>query len=116
MLRNPGIARLCLRAHELHRWAHVCALLFALWPAQSLAEPVAPELFCSVYPTIPDCEGKIVNCAQCHVSVAPVAWNGYGQAVLAKLSSDVAFEQALPDAVHAIEQEDSDGDGLTNLR
>ena len=94
----------------------LCSVLLGAWPARVHARPVAPELLCGVYPTIPECSGKIVNCAECHVSAYPPSWNSFGLAVKAKLAAGTTFEQALPAALRAVEQEDSDADGLANLR
>jgi len=98
------------------RWLLLSLLLCGVWQGPARARPVAPELLCQTYATIPECSGKVVNCGQCHTSTYPPSWNSYGLSVIAEMARDVEFEQALPDALRAVEQDDADGDGLTNLR
>jgi hypothetical protein len=79
------------------------------------AIPEAPHAFCGVYPDAPACAGALPRCTLCHVSTSPPAWNPFGQAVKKGIAKDDrAFADALPDALHAVETEDSDGDGLSN--
>ncbi len=77
------------------------------------ALPTGPRLFCEAYPDAPDCSGRVVACTQCHT--APPAWNDYGTAVLLALPG--AFDGAgnLATALAAVEGDDSDGDGVSNL-
>lgn len=98
-------------AQRLAPWL-VCGLLAA---SSAQAKPVAPELVCRSYPNIPDCAGALVTCSHCHTSVYPTAWNAFGASVKSQLAPDAAFEDALPDALGLLEQEDADGDGLSNL-
>lgn len=83
-------------------------------PAPALAKPTAPRVFCDTYPSSPSCAGRLVTCATCHDSTAPVAWNAYGLAVAAALRGD--FDTSLPAALRSIEAADADGDGETNAQ
>jgi hypothetical protein len=82
----------------------------------ALARPTAPELLCQTYPDLPRCAGAVVNCSVCHTSTDPPAWNAFGQALGRKIERGYPFEQELPKALHALEADDSDGDGLANLK
>ncbi len=95
----------------LSLWLMATVLVAATWPSSSLAKPVGPRLTCAHYPDIPACRGKIVACTQCHV--APPELNSYGESVLFALEGP--YEDALDDALVAVEGDDSDGDGLSNL-
>lgn len=78
------------------------------------AKPVGPRLACQHYPDAPMCRGAVVSCAQCHTS--PPELNGYGGDVSAALeASDLVYEDDLGAALLAVEGNDSDGDGLSNL-
>jgi len=90
-------------------------LLALLLPASALARPSAPELFCATYADSPLCASATVACTTCHVAAGPPSRNEFGQDVDAARASGVPFDEALPDALHAVEPLDSDGDGLDNL-
>ncbi len=79
--------------------------------APAAAEPVGPRLFCAHYADAPACRGFVVACTQCHT--APPELNDYGSAVAGVLSGD--YEDTLDAALVAVEGDDSDGDGLSNL-
>jgi Protein of unknown function (DUF1585) len=83
-------------------------------PTLVFAKPVAPRAFCANYADAPECRGREITCSKCHTSTQPVAWNTYGGAVLAELAG-APFETGLASALQGIEDDDSDGDGLTNL-
>lgn len=78
------------------------------------AKPSAPREFCSVYADAPECLGRTITCTKCHTSTQPVTWNNYGLAVMAELGGE-PFDDNLALALTAIEDVDSDGDGLGNL-
>ncbi len=84
------------------------------------ALPSGPRVFCDLYPDAPDCRGVVVSCAQCHDG-APPALNVYGADLDAALyEADPGFDLAqfdaeLPAALAAVEGDDSDGDGPSNL-
>ncbi|MBL8949234.1 MAG: hypothetical protein JNK82_00560 [Myxococcaceae bacterium] len=96
-------------------------LVFALCaPAAGLAMPVAPRAFCAKYPTAPACTGVQLACSYCHSS--PPGRNTFGAVIEAQLLpgtprplTEAVFEAALPNALAAVESNDSDGDGVTNL-
>ncbi len=71
-------------------------------------------VFCQVYGEVPECLGGIVNCAQCHESTAPPAWNAYGLQLIEQLDRERSFEVALLAALESVALEDSDGDGESN--
>lgn len=78
------------------------------------ARPNGPSLLCQTYPSAPACQGRLPDCYTCHTAVTgTVSWNAYGDAVRAALRGP--FDTALPDALHAVEQSDADGDGQSNL-
>ena len=83
--------------------------------APAWARPTAPVVFCATYADAPGCAGRVINCAQCHVSTAPPAWNAYGQQLIAALARDQAFEAALPEALASVEGTDADNDGELNV-
>jgi hypothetical protein len=86
----------------------------------AVAKPPGPSVFCSKYPTSPLCVGQLPACTTCHVAAPQL--NGYGTAVQQWLApgaprplSDGDFSTALPAALAAVESQDSDGDGVSNL-
>lgn len=91
-----------------------CSLAPGVIAGVAEAKPSAPREFCGVYADAPECLGRTITCAKCHTSTQPVAWNNYGLAVYGALDGE-AFEDNLGAALAAIEDDDSDGDGLTNL-
>lgn len=101
----------------MHRSLLVWSVLL---PAAALAKPPAGGVFCSKYPASPECVGRQPACAYCHV--APPQRNVFGTALEASLApgaprplSDGDFAMALPAALQAVEQQDADGDGVSNL-
>ena len=88
--------------------------------AELHAKPAGPMLFCEQYPDSPLCSGGATSCATCHV--APPERNVFGSAIEANLLpgtarplTDDQYAGALDDALLAIEDLDSDGDGFANL-
>jgi hypothetical protein len=90
-----------------------CAVAFISFASESWARPTGPRAFCEVYADAPECTGRSITCNKCHVSTQPVAWNVYGGAVLGALQG-AAYDDNLTSALRAIEDDDSDGDGLSN--
>lgn len=106
-------SRICsARTGRRSRWLASLLALVTLSAGSSLARPLAPQLFCQVYPTAAECSGKIAACTTCHQSQPPLL-NDYGMAILPFLRSD--FDRSLPAALAAVEQQDSDEDGVDNL-
>lgn len=88
-----------------------------LWLSLSLSahgKPAAPALFCDQYPDAPACSTGAVSCAMCHQTTGPPDRNPYGSDVGSLLDEEAEFEAALPDALLAAQDLDSDGDGLSN--
>lgn len=84
------------------------------------AQPPGPTTFCEVYPEAPACAAGEVSCSTCHVAAPSL--NAFGADVQAELLPDAPrplssddFTAALPDALAAVEDLDSDGDGVSNL-
>lgn len=78
------------------------------------AKPVGPRLACQHYPDAPMCRGAVVACSQCHTSAPDL--NAYGGDVAGALfEGDLVYEDDLGEALVAVEGNDSDGDGLSNL-
>ena len=91
-------------------------MLLAHAPSTVQARPPGPQLFCEVYPEAPDCVGGLVTCETCHTSTDPVGWNQFGAYLSARISgAGTDFESGLRDALLASEDEDTDGDGVSNL-
>ncbi|WP_164002334.1 hypothetical protein [Pyxidicoccus caerfyrddinensis] len=85
-----------------------------------LAKPPGPGGFCATYPSAPACIGQQPACTLCHT--APPQRNPYGASLEPHLApgaarplSDGDFSLALPSALRAVEAEDADGDGVSNL-
>lgn len=99
----------------------VCAGVVAtLLGGVALAKPPAGGVFCTKYPTSPECVGRQPSCAYCHV--APPQRNVFGASLESRLApgaprplSDGDFSMALPGALAAVESLDADADGVTNL-
>jgi len=97
------------------------ALTFtALVAVDAHALPDGPGLFCSVYEGTTHCTGSVVSCTQCHDG--PPVLNPYGMSVGNELWANPAynFDRAsyvanLPSALAAVEAQDSDADGVSNL-
>lgn len=90
-----------------------CAVLVSSAGTAS-ARPTAPREFCSAYADAPECNGRSITCTKCHSSTQPVAWNAYGGDMVAALAGK-PFDEGAASALAAIEDDDSDGDGLTNI-
>jgi hypothetical protein len=90
--------------------------IVALGAGSAGARPTAPAILCQTYADAAECSGKVANCNACHVSTNPARWNAYGLAVSGALNREIAFEAALPEALHLVETQDADNDGLSNLR
>lgn len=98
----------------MSRFFFVGSLLGALGiSALAEARPTGPMLFCEGNPSAPLCSGQTISCNYCHTSTAPVSWNTYGLAVIGELSGK-DFDKSLLDAVKAIADQDTDGDGVSN--
>lgn len=102
------------------RWT-LLPLALALAPVDALALPVAPQALCDRYPDAPRCIAGLPSCTFCHAG-APPERNVFGQAVEAELLPGAPrplsiddFLGALPTALEAVEEQDADGDGYTNL-
>ncbi|XXX82459.1 hypothetical protein WMF30_27270 [Sorangium sp. So ce134] len=83
------------------------------------ARPPAIQLFCESYSNTRLCAASRVDCSLCHTRTeSPVAWNPYGEDVRSAFSkpstSDETFAAALPEALAAVENRDSDKDGASN--
>jgi hypothetical protein len=88
--------------------------------APAEAKPPAPALFCKLYPDSKTCEAGPPPCTLCH-SIAP-ARNVFGAQIALHLAvgaprplSNEAFSAALPAALKAVEKDDADGDGVSNI-
>lgn len=97
----------------------IAALLAAGLASSVQAKPPGPQTFCVTYPESPHCRGQIPSCDFCHAS--PPTRNVFGASVEAALSpgaarplSDDDFAAALPAALLAVANADSDGDGFSN--
>jgi hypothetical protein len=89
------------------------ALLLGL-SADASARPEAPPIVCDTYPDAAVCAGQLANCQLCHVSTWPASWNSYGAKLVGALQGG-DFEADLADAMLALDAEDSDEDGITNI-
>jgi len=103
--------------HTLHS---VIAIAITVTLGDAHAQPPAVGVFCQKYPNSPQCLGQQPSCTFCHI--APPQRNVFGSAIemnlapgMARPLSDSAFAAALPAALAAVENLDSDGDGVSNL-
>lgn len=78
------------------------------------ARPEGPQVFCEAYPEVPECAGRVVTCSTCHLSTDPASWNSFGLALLGARGEGL-FADVMPEALQAIEYDDADGDGVSNL-
>ncbi len=89
----------------------------ALWwllVGPALARPEAPTAFCEVYPDVPTCVTGETACTTCHALSGPPVHNDYGADIALALTPDTDFVDDLAQALRAVEDLDSDGDGPTN--
>jgi hypothetical protein len=89
-----------------------------LTASPAVAKPDGPKVFCETYPDSGLCEGTLVTCSLCHTSTSPppnTAWNQYGGAVYGKRTPGADFAKDLPNALLAVEADDSDNDDLDNI-
>jgi hypothetical protein len=98
----------------------ITLLAVCCFSTAALAKPPGPATFCATYPTAPVCMGGEPACTYCHTS--PPTRNVYGMSVESHLLvgaprplSDNDYAMGLPAALHAAENEDSDGDGVSNI-
>lgn len=82
----------------------------ALSPAKIQASPIATEIFCQKYSESPACRDEQASCNICHAGAPGL--NPYGSDVLNHLRDSLA--NGLYQALDAIEDLDSDGDGVNN--
>ena len=82
--------------------------------SEAWARPQAPDIFCEAYPGSQLCAAGATSCTTCHVLAGPPQRNPYG-AALAAAFSVAEFDEALRAALPLVEDEDSDGDGVSNL-
>lgn len=87
------------------------------WSVPAFARPIAPDLFCKVYPNSPSCLGTLLACSYCH-KVVPPTLNSYGESIRAAyLKNGQSFpdnEDDFRKVLLSIENTDSDGDGESN--
>jgi Protein of unknown function (DUF1585) len=115
-----GGSRRSMRRRTRNEWLGVgstallsCWSCLAAWSAIARARPEAPRSFCMTYSNASVCLGGVPDCGLCHTSTFPAAWNSYGLAIKGALGKG-AFEQALPEALAAVDALDSDLDGVAN--
>jgi hypothetical protein len=94
------------------------AFVFVATVGVAEARPPGPATVCATYPDSAFCSaGKLPDCAVCHQG--PPVRNAFGAAVDAALPqgqlTDSSFADALPAALEAIADADTDGDGASNL-
>ena len=89
--------------------------IVALLTGLAHARPEAPAIFCVEYPEAPACAGGAARCATCHSLAGPPSHNPYGLDLVSMRDGSVAFSEDLPGALAAVEDLDSDGDGVSNI-
>lgn len=101
-------------------WAALVVAGALLTPGAAAAMPQAATAFCATYPEAKACVNGAVPCAMCHTT--PPARNPFGAALSSRIAPGVArplapdvFLSGLKDALKASEQDDADGDGITNI-
>jgi len=95
-------------------FAVAVALAALLGAGTTEARPQAPEIFCETYPDSQLCVAGPASCTTCHVLAGPPQRNPYGDDVGGAFTLPV-FDDALREALPAVEDRDSDEDGLSNL-
>lgn len=86
--------------------------------ATAEAKPMAPQIFAETYPDSPLVASGPLPCTYCHLSTYPASWNTYGislQLLITADSTDEQFAAELPGALAALENDDSDNDGVANI-
>lgn len=80
------------------------------------AKPTGPLRFCETYPDSNLCAVSAPACTLCHIITDPndPSWNPYGEAVRVDLD-DGDFDTMVGASLLAVEDDDSDGDGFTNI-
>lgn len=85
--------------------------------AGALALPTGPEAICTVWPSAADCAGGVPDCTTCHT--LPPARNPFGADLEAALGGGpfdpATFLDLALEALPALADGDSDGDGFPNL-
>jgi hypothetical protein len=102
----------------VRRLGYLLGGALAVLATDAVARPVAPQRFCAIYDASPWCSGHAVGCDMCHTSTGPAAWNVYGDALRAEIETGLpndAFLAELEAALGAVEGDDSDGDGVSNV-
>ncbi|RYZ81224.1 MAG: hypothetical protein EOP04_24385 [Proteobacteria bacterium] len=89
----------------------VLALIPVGMSSVALASASASSILCKKYPESTYCDSPVSTCKTCHSS--PPNLNAFGLDLRDNLSGPLAT--ALEGALLAIESDDSDGDGVTNL-
>ncbi|WP_434420156.1 DUF1585 domain-containing protein [Nannocystis pusilla] len=102
-----------VRALSRHLGCLLALAGVSLATTEAWARPTGPRAFCETYADAPECMGRSITCNKCHLSTQPVAWNAYGGAVFAALKG-AEFDANIASALRSVEDEDSDGDGLSN--
>lgn len=102
----------------MRRWPFLAGALLLAHSAS--ARPPGPGVICDVWPDSAACDGGQPGCDACHTT--PPARDAFGQAIEAVLLpdearplDDAAFAAGLPAALAMVADEDSDGDGFTNV-
>ena len=100
--------------------AVLIGLMGAFAPQQASAMPQAAAAFCAVYPEAKACASGAAPCAMCHTT--PPQRNPYGAALAARIApgqprplTPEVFLAGLRDALKVTEQDDADGDGISNI-
>ena len=78
------------------------------------ARPEAPAAFCETYPDVPACVTGATACATCHSLAGPPIHNPYGADLALARTPDTDLADDLAQALLAVEDLDSDGDGPSN--
>lgn len=105
---------------RLIRTGALCAVALGVTASTALAMPTGPGIVCETYPDSAFCRSSAPACSLCHTS--PPLRNAFGEQVESELVpgsprpiGQAAYNDALPDALIAVEQKDADGDGFSNL-
>ncbi len=98
----------------------LASLAVAALASPAGAKPPGPGVVCDLYPDAPACESTPPDCVYCHTN--PPALNPFGTALSSALVpseprplSDELYTSGLPAALSAIELDDADGDGFSNI-
>lgn len=93
--------------------APVAVMAAACAAAVCCAKPNFPSVLERAYPTAPNSALARARCLACHASPGPPSLNVFGAQVRTRLRAESSATLSV-DTLHALAEQDADGDGVTN--